>query len=132
MVLGVLKQASYNTPPGAGRKNGHCFTEQKNYDAARKTAGYFRCGTPARQEAPAEVYKYLCPPYNCWYPSFRLIDKVKQADERYRKVYEKFPATPYQRLLESPEAIGESKVELKRRLWRAESGSVEYGIKPCG
>jgi hypothetical protein len=30
-------------------------------------------------------------------------------------VYEKTPATPYQRLLDSPEASGESKAKLKRR-----------------
>ena len=63
----------------------------------------------------AEGYRYLCPLYNDRYPSFKLIDKVKQADGRYRKVYEKAPATPYQRLLESPLVSEESKAELKRR-----------------
>jgi hypothetical protein len=40
------------------------------------------------------------------------VDKEKQADGRYRKVYEK---TPYQRLLESAEVSEESKAELIRR-----------------
>ncbi|GMO62347.1 MAG: hypothetical protein Ta2G_21520 [Termitinemataceae bacterium] len=26
-----------------------------------------------------------------WYPSFKLIDKIKQADGRYKNVYEKAP-----------------------------------------
>jgi hypothetical protein len=96
-------------------KNDKCFAEQKNYDAVRKTAGYFRFDTPAEREALAEVYRYLCPLYNYWYPSFKLVDKEKQADGRYRKVYEKTPATPYQRLLESAEVSDESKAELMRR-----------------
>ena len=97
------------------RKNDNCFAEQKNYDVVRKTVWYFRFDTQAEQEALAEVYRYLCPLYNYWYPSFKLVDKIKQADGRYRKVYEKTPATPYQRLLASPLVSGESKAELKRR-----------------
>jgi hypothetical protein len=97
------------------RKNDNCFAEQKNYDAVRKTVGYFRFDTPAEQEALSEVYACLCPLYNYWYPSFRLIDKEKQGDGRYRKIYEKSPKTPYQRLLESPEVSEGSKAELMRR-----------------
>jgi hypothetical protein len=52
---------------------------------------------------------------NYWYPSFKLVDKVKQADGRYRKVYEKTPVTPYLRLLESPKVSDECKAELKKR-----------------
>jgi transposase InsO family protein len=81
------------------RKHDNCFTEQKNYDEVRKTAGCFRFDTPAEQEALAEVYNYLCPLYNYWYPSFRLIDKEKQGDGRYKKLYEKSPKTPFQRLI---------------------------------
>jgi hypothetical protein len=44
--------------------------------------GYFRFDSPAEQEALAEVYAYLCPLYNYWYPSFRLIDKEKGVDGR--------------------------------------------------
>jgi hypothetical protein len=97
------------------RKNDNCFAEQKNYDVVRKTVGYFRFDTQAEQEALAEVYKYLCPLYNYWYPSFKLVDKVKQADGRYKKVYEGTPATPYQRLLGSPLVSDENKEELIRR-----------------
>jgi hypothetical protein len=97
------------------RKNGNCFAEQKNCSAVRKTAGYFRFDTVAEQEALAEVYTYLCPLNNCWYPSFKLADKVKQPDGRYKKIYEKSPLTPYQRPLEPAEASGECKAELMRR-----------------
>jgi hypothetical protein len=97
------------------RKNDNCFAEQKNYDVVRKTVGYFRFDTPAEQQALAEVYTYLCPLYNYWYPSFKLTDKIKQPDGRYKKIYEKSPRTPCQRLLESPDCPGESKAELIRR-----------------
>jgi hypothetical protein len=63
----------------------------------------------------AEVYRYLCPLYNYWYRSFRIVDKVQQADRRYKKVYEKEPKTPCQRLLESPDISAECKAELRRR-----------------
>jgi hypothetical protein len=96
-------------------KNDNCFAEQKNDDAVRKTVGYFRFDSQAEQEALAEVYKYLCPLYNYWYPSFKLVDKVKQGDGRYRKVYEKAPATPCQRLHASPLVSDASKAEL---MWR--------------
>jgi hypothetical protein len=62
--------------------------------------------------ALAEVYRCLCPLYNYWYPSFRLIDKVQQADGRYKKVYGKEPKTPCQRLPGPPDISAECKAEL--------------------
>ena len=97
------------------RKNDNCYAEQKNFDAVRGTAGYFRFDTPAEHAAPAGVYRFLCPLYNYWYPSFKPIDKVKQDGGRCKKVYEKSPETPYQRLLESPGVNEECKAELRRR-----------------
>jgi hypothetical protein len=96
-------------------KNDNCYAEQKNYDAVRKTVGYFRFDTKEECAALAEVYRWLCPLNNYWMPSFRLITKEKQDDGRYRKVYEKQPRTPYERLIESSNVSEESKEELKRR-----------------
>jgi hypothetical protein len=96
-------------------KNDNCYAEQKNYDAVRKTVGYFRFDTPAEYVALKDVYSYLCPLYNYWYPSFKLIEKVKKEDGRYKKVYEKTPKTPCERLLESPDISPECKFELRRR-----------------
>ncbi|MDR2741694.1 MAG: hypothetical protein LBB98_06015, partial [Treponema sp.] len=81
----------------------------------RKTVGYFRFDTAEECAALAEVYRWLCPLYNYWMPSFRLVAKEKQADGRYRKVYEKEPRTPYERLMESPDVSEECKAELLRR-----------------
>jgi hypothetical protein len=96
-------------------KNDNCYAEQKNYDAVRKTVGYFRFDTAQECAALAEVYRWLCPLYNYWMPSFRLISKEKQADGRYKKVYEKAPRTPFQRLVESPDVSAECKAELLNR-----------------
>jgi hypothetical protein len=41
-----------------------CYVKQKNYDAVRKTAGYYRFATPEEHTALAEVYRFLCPLYN--------------------------------------------------------------------
>jgi hypothetical protein len=66
-------------------------------------------------KCPAEVYTYLCPLYNYRYPSFKPVDKVKQGDRRYRKVYEKTPVTSYRQLPESAEVSDECEAELMRR-----------------
>jgi len=97
------------------RGRGPIHAEQKNYDAVRKVVGYFRFDTPEECEALAEVYRWLCQLYNYWMPSFRLVSKEQQADGRYRKVYEKAPRTPYQRLMESPDVSPQSKAELAGR-----------------
>ena len=45
----------------------------------------------------------------------RLTAKEKLPSGRYRKIYEKEPKTPYQRLLESAHISDECKEELRRR-----------------
>jgi hypothetical protein len=96
------------------RKNGNRFAGQKNRDAARKTAGYFRFDTGEELEALAERYHYLCPPSNYFYPSVKITGKIRLENGRYKKIYDE-PKTPYQRLLESPDISDEVKAELKKR-----------------
>jgi hypothetical protein len=84
------------------------------YDVVRKTVGYFRFDTAEECVALAEVYRFLCPLYNYWMPSFRVVAKEKQEDGRYKKIYEKNPRTPYQRLMESLEVPPECKEEQGR------------------
>jgi len=97
------------------RKNDNCFVEQKNGDVVRKTVGYARFEGEAAYNALAQVYRYLNPLLNYWYPTLRLIAKDKLPSGRYRKIYEKVPKTPYQRLLESAHISDECKEELRRR-----------------
>src|SRR5215469_14789546 len=97
------------------RKNDNCFVEQKNGDVVRKTVGYARFEGQNALNALAEVYRSLNPLLNYWYPTLRLIAKEKLPSGRYKKIYEKDPKTPCQRLLESPDLSEECKAELRRR-----------------
>jgi len=97
------------------RKNDNCFVEQKNGDVVRKTVGYARFEGQNACNALAELYRFLNPLLNYWYPTLRLTAKEKLPSGRYKKIYEKDPKTPYQRLLESPDISGECKDELRRR-----------------
>ena len=81
----------------------------------RKTVGYGRFEGEKALEALSEVYCYLNPLLNYWYPTLRLIAKEKLPSGRYKKIYDKEPKTPYQRLLESPDISDECKEELRRR-----------------
>jgi len=97
------------------RKNDNCFVEQKNGDVVRKTVGYARFEGQQAYEALSEVYRYLNPLLNYFYPTLRLIAKEKLPSGRYKKIYEKEPKPPYQRLIESADVSDECKAELLRR-----------------
>jgi len=97
------------------RKNDNCFVEQKNGDVVRKTVGYSRFEGQNALNALNDVYRYLNPLLNYWYPTLRLIAKEKLPSGRYKKIYEKEAKTPYQRILESPDVSEECKQELRRR-----------------
>jgi len=96
------------------RKNDNCFVEQKNDLAVRRTVGYYRFDTQEEYEALREVYKHLCPLLNFFYPSFRLIEKVRRGSQ-VKKIYDD-PKTPYARLLESPDLEKDHKDKLKRQM----------------
>ena len=96
-------------------KNDNCFVEQKNGDVVRKTVGYARFEGQNAYNALSDVYRFLNPLLNYWYPTLRLIAKEKLPTGRYKKIYEKEPKTPYQRLLESKDVSKSYKEELRRR-----------------
>jgi hypothetical protein len=94
-------------------KNDNAFVEQKNGDIVRKTVGYGRiAGDPALTALEA-VYSVLSPLYNFFYPNLKCVDKL-QVGPRKRRIYEKEPKTPFQRILEQPDC--EVPPALKRRL----------------
>jgi hypothetical protein len=97
------------------RKNDNCFVEQKNFDVVRKTVGYSRFEGSKALKTLTEVYRYLNPLLNFWYPTMRLIAKEKLSSGRYKKIYEKDPKPPYMRLLESHFIRDECKAELLGR-----------------
>lgn len=95
------------------RKNDNCFVEQKNDMAIRRTVGYYRFDTDEEFAALQQVYRHLCPLLNFYYPSVRLIEKIREG-ARVKKIYDS-PKTPYQRLLESDSVDKKVKQELRRR-----------------
>ena len=75
--------------------------------------GYHHFDTDGEHTAPAGAYRFLRPLINFWYPTIKLIGKEKLPSGRYRKIYEKEPKTPYQRLLEYPQVSDATKGELR-------------------
>jgi hypothetical protein len=98
-------------------KNDNCFVEQKNNACIRKYAGYYRFDSPDERDAFNVLYRSLCPLLYYFLPAMKLIGKAR-VGSRLRKVYEKIPKSPYQRLLESPDLSDEVKGELRRRFTR--------------
>ena len=95
------------------RKNDNCFVEQKNDLTVRRTVGYYRFDTRQEYETLGEVYRHLCPLLNFYYPSVRIIEKIR-IGARVKKIYDK-PKPPYVRLLESPDIEESVKEKLRRR-----------------
>jgi hypothetical protein len=83
--------------------NDNCFVEQKNGDVVRKTVGYARFEGEALYSSLCNVYRFLCPLLNYFYPSKKLIAKERLPSGRMKKVYEKELKTPYERILAHPE-----------------------------
>jgi len=97
----------------AYRKNDNCFVEQKNDLAVRRTVGYYRFETAQEYEALKEVYQHLCPLLNFYYPSVKIIEKIR-VGARVKKRYD-LPKPPYQRLLESADVEEPVKEILRQR-----------------
>jgi len=97
-------------------KNDNCFVEQKNGDVVRKTVGYARFQGENALKALQDVYRFLNPLLNYFYPTMQLIAKERLSCGRYKKIYAKDPKSPYQRLLESAHISDQCKAELLRRM----------------
>jgi hypothetical protein len=122
-IVELIKQ----TRSRPNHKNDNALAEQTNYDAVRKTVGYYRFDTQKEYEALVEVYKYLCPLYNYWFHSAKLIGREQLPNGRYKKIYEAEPKTPYERLMESPDVSKKAKAKMKR--CKAEQNPVELNRK---
>lgn len=92
-------------------KNDNCYVEQKNDTCVRQYVGYRRYDTFAERDALALVYKHLCPLLNYFLPTMKLISKTR-IGSHVKKVYDKNPKSPYQRLLESHDISKEQKQNL--------------------
>ena len=95
------------------RKNDNAHVEQKNWTHVRHLFGYDRFDDPILINLMNDLYKNEWSLYqNHFVPVMKLIDKTK-VNSKYRRKYDK-PKTPYQRILESPEIIEETKDKLRQ------------------
>jgi hypothetical protein len=95
-------------------KNDNAFVEQKNGDVVRKTIGYGRFQGDIALDALAKVYAVLNPLNNFFFPNLKCIDK-KQVGQKTRRVYEKNPQTPFQRVMEREDIPIEFKLRLTQQ-----------------
>ena len=93
------------------RKNDNCFVEQKNNSLVRRTVGYLRYDTDEELAKLNELYENLNLSVNFFYPSMKLIEKMRKGS-KVKKKYD-VPRTPCQRLLESEYIPEITKAKLK-------------------
>jgi hypothetical protein len=97
----------------AFRKNDNAHCEQKNWTHVRQLFGHDRFGHPELVPLMNALYSQEWSQYtNHFKPTFKLL-KREQTNGKTKRIYEKTPQTPYQRLLASPDIPEATKVKLR-------------------
>lgn len=97
----------------AFRKNDNAHCEQKNWTHVRQLFGHDRFEHPQLVPLMNELYTQEWSQFtNHFKPTFKLLKRVKN-NGRTRRIYERTPQTPYQRLLESPDIAEAIKARLR-------------------
>ena len=97
----------------AYRKNDNAHCEQKNWKHVRQLCGHGRFGRPELVPLMNDLYANEWSQFtNHFKPPFKLLKREKQ-DGKTKRVYEKQPQTPYQRLLASPDIPEATKAKLR-------------------
>jgi hypothetical protein len=97
----------------AYRKNDNAHCEQKNWTHVRQLFGHERFGHPELVALMNDLYANEWSQFtNHFKPTFKLLKREKQ-DGKTRRIYEKTPQTPYQRLLGSPDIPEATKAKLR-------------------
>jgi hypothetical protein len=91
-------------------KNDQAHVEQKNWSVVRRLVGYDRFETLAQAQLLQDIYQDLRLYINFFQPVLKLIAK-EHMDNRIIKRYDT-AATPYQRLLASPQIPLQAKARL--------------------
>ena len=82
-------------------KNDQAYVEQKNYSVVRQFLGYQRLDNPDLGDTINTFFTGCWRDYvNFFLPTFKLIGK-ERVGNKTRRVYERIPQTPYQRILKS-------------------------------
>lgn len=93
------------------KKNDNCFIEQRNNVVVRKYIGYERYDCKEAVRAMNELYGQLRLYINFFQPTFKLVEKRKLPNGKWKRVYDK-PRTPYQRVLDNKDIPYEVKLKL--------------------
>lgn len=96
-----------------GKKNDNMYVEERNGHVIRKMVGYQRIDCVEAVAVLNLLYDVLTP-YLIHFVAVRRTLEKEKVQSRYRRIYEKKPKTPYQRILEHP-AVEESIKEKLRQ-----------------
>jgi hypothetical protein len=97
----------------AYRKNDNAHCEQKNWTHVRQLFGHERFGHPELVPLMNDLYAKEWSQFtNHFKPTFKLLKREKK-NGRTKRIYEKKPETPYQRLLESAAIPEATKTKLR-------------------
>ena len=97
----------------AYRKNDNAHCEQKNWTHVRQLFGHDRFGHPELVPLMNDLYAQEWSLYtNHFKPTFKLLKREKH-NGKTKRIYEKKPQTPYQRLLASPDIPEATKARLR-------------------
>jgi hypothetical protein len=100
----VSQQITFTRSRPANKNDG-CHVEQKNWDIARRTVGYWRYDSPAEVALLNQICAALSPLINLFTPQQKLLTKTR-VGAKVTKTYDT-AQTPYQRLLTHTEALDE-------------------------
>lgn len=95
------------------KKNDQPYVEQKNWSVVRQMVGYERYEGPRAARQMQTLYDQLRTYVNYFQPLMKMTNK-KRIGSRLYKQYDT-ARTPYQRVLDVPEASAESKAALQRQ-----------------
>jgi hypothetical protein len=97
----------------AYRKNDNAHCEQKNWTHVRQLFGHDRFGHPELVPSMNDLYAQEWSQWmNHFKPTFKLLKREKK-EGKTKRIYEKQPQTPYQRLLASPDIPEATKAKLR-------------------
>lgn len=97
----------------AYRKNDNAHCEQKNWTHVRQLFGHDRFGHAQLVPLMNDLYGQEWSQFtNHFKPTFKLLRREKK-DGKTKRIYEKQPQTPCQRLLASPDITEETKARLR-------------------
>lgn len=115
VIKWVNKRDLYFTRSRPYKKNDNAHVEQKNYDIVRRLAFYYRYDTEEECILLNKLYRLSRLRYNFFTPTRKAISYSIDSVGRRKRVYEKYPKSPYQRLIEIGNIDECDKVSLKKQ-----------------